>query len=142
MKYLFVEQNKLPQVCETNDIYQVIKDMFGNDYMTLNEDDSRLGMSKISKSKYTGLRELINDAQRWDCLWIGVSNCYGEVEDMVRLLYDMNSRKRCYGVIMKPLIITGLDYKGLTKEQIHYYNCFFGKRSIDEMNKFIEKNWS
>ncbi len=60
-------------------------------------------MSKISKSKYTGLRELINDAQRWDCLWIGVSNCYGEVEDMVRLLYDMNSRKRCYGVIMKPL---------------------------------------
>ena len=40
---------------------------------------------------------------------------------------------------MKPFIITGLDYKGLTKEQIHYYNCFFGKRSIDEMNKFIEK---
>ncbi len=35
MKYLFVEQNKLPKVCETNDIYQVIKDMFGNDYMTL-----------------------------------------------------------------------------------------------------------
>lgn len=90
MKYLFVEQNKLPKVCETNDIYQVIKDMFGNDYMTLNEDDSRLGMSKISKLKYTGLRELINDAQRWDCLWIGVSNCYGEDEDMVRLLYDMN----------------------------------------------------
>ena len=92
MKYLFVEQNKLPKVCETNDIYQVIKDMFGNDYMILNEDDSRLGMSKISKLKYTGLRELINDAQRWDCLWIGVSNCYGEVEDMVRLLYDMNSK--------------------------------------------------
>lgn len=43
---------------------------------------------------------------------------------------------------MKPFIITGLDYKGLTKEQIHYYNCFFGKRSIDEMNKFIEKNCS
>ena len=61
MKYLFVEQNKLPKVCETNDIYQVIKDMFGNDYMTLNEDDSRLCMSMISKSKYTGLRELINN---------------------------------------------------------------------------------
>ncbi len=59
--------------------------------------------------KFPALIELIEDAQRWDCLWIGVSNCVGETEDMVRLLYDMNDRKRYTGVIIKPFIITGID---------------------------------
>lgn len=139
MKYLLVEKNKLPKVRETEDIQKVINDMYGNDYMILNEDSNLLG---ISKCKFPALIELIEDAQRWDCLWIGVSNCVGETEDIVRLLYDMNDRKRYTGVIIKPFIITGIDYKGLNKEQIHYYKCFFGKRSIDDINNFIKLYWS
>ena len=46
------------------------------------------------------------------------------------------------GVIIKPFIVTGLNYKGLNKEQIHYYKCFFGKRSIDDINNFIKLYWS
>ncbi|WRK55574.1 hypothetical protein SD457_12795 [Coprobacillaceae bacterium CR2/5/TPMF4] len=80
MKYLLVEKTKLPKVRETEDIQKVINDMYGNDYMILNEDSNLLG---ISKCKFPALIELIEDAQRWDCLWIGVSNCVGETEDMV-----------------------------------------------------------
>lgn len=46
MKYLLVEKNKLPIVCETEDIQKVINDMYGNDYIILNEDSNLLGISK------------------------------------------------------------------------------------------------
>ena len=87
--------------------------MFGNSFMVLNKEDSLLG---ISKCKDPFWNEVHPNAQRWDCLWIGVSNYQGEVDDTVRLLYDMNNRKRYAGVIIKPFIITDLDYKGLNKE--------------------------